>query len=263
MSSTPVLMNVAEGVCELTLNRPAALNAFNEDMHIKLAEAMDEIEKTKSIRAVIITGAGKAFCAGQDLSDRRRPEGAPPPDLGHSLDTYYNPLIRRLYALEKPTIAAVNGVAAGAGASVALACDLVFAAQSAKFIQAFSKVGLGPDSGASYFLPRAIGIAKAKGLALTGEVVSAEQAERMGLIWRVVADGDLLKCVRDQALLFAQGPTLGLAAIKRVFNQSLGNDLDAQLDLERDTQRTLGRSDDYRDGVQAFFEKRSPRFTGQ
>ena len=263
MSDAPLLVNTNDGVCTLTLNRPDALNAFTEEMHQLLADAMTQIEETQTIRAVILTGAGRAFCAGQDLSSRVRKDGDRAPDLGASLETYYNPLIRRLYALEKPTIAAVNGVAAGAGANIALACDLVFAAESARFIQAFCKIGLIPDSGGTYFLPRAIGLAKAKGLALTGEALSAEEAERLGLIWKVVADDALIAAAQNQAQKFAKGPTLGLAAIRRLMHHSLSNDLDAQLDLERDTQRKLGKTQDYREGIQAFFDKRPPKFTSK
>lgn len=263
MSEEPLLTKRENGVLELTLNRPDALNSMTEELHLKLQDAISQVESDETIRAVILTGAGRAFCAGQDLSGRRQTIDGEPPDLGHSLETYYNPLIRRLYALRVPTIAAVNGVAAGAGANIALACDLVFAAKSAKFIQAFCKIGLGPDSGGSYFLPRAVGLAKAKGLALTGEAVSAEDAERLGMIWQVVDDTALMETARAQAAKFADGPPLGLAAIRHVLHQSLSNDLDAQLDLERDTQRELGRSNDYREGVLAFFEKRTPKFTGR
>jgi 2-(1,2-epoxy-1,2-dihydrophenyl)acetyl-CoA isomerase len=247
----------------VTLNRPTALNAFNEAQHLALRKALDDIEADQTVRCLILTGSGRAFCSGQDLADRRRSQGDEAPDLGKSLGEFYNPLIRRLYGLKIPTIAAVNGVAAGAGANIALACDLVIAAQSARFIQAFSRVGLGPDAGGSYFLPRAIGLARAKALMLTGEPLGADEAAQWGLIWKAVPDDELMTTARELAEKLSTGPTLALAAIRDVLHQSLDNSLDEQLDLERDTQRELGRSRDYREGIEAFFEKRKPTFKGK
>jgi 2-(1,2-epoxy-1,2-dihydrophenyl)acetyl-CoA isomerase len=210
---------------------------------------------------VLITGAGKGFCAGQDLGDRNVAADEDI-DLGATLEANYNPLIRRLRALDKPTVCAVNGVAAGAGANLALACDIVLAARSARFIQAFCKIGLVPDSGGTYFLPRLVGEARAKGLALSGEPLSAEQAEAWGLVWKCVDDERLQAEARALAQRLAAGPTKGLGLIKRALHASFANDLDRQLDLERDLQREAGGSADYREGVSAFMQKRQPVFGG-
>ena len=250
-----------DGWATLILNRPDRLNAFNEDMHRRLAVALDEIALDETCRAVVLTGEGRGFCAGQDLSDRIRSVG--PPDLGATLEAFYNPLIRRIRALRKPVIAAVNGVAAGAGANLALACDVVLAARSAKFIQAFAKIGLAPDSGGTFFLPRLIGDARARALALLAEPVTAERAESWGMIWRVVDDDALPAEVEALAVHLATQPTQGLALTKEAFNASPTNSLDAQLDLERDLQRKAGRTSDYAEGVRAFMEKRAPLFTGK
>lgn len=263
MSNEPILLTRADGVATLTLNRPDALNAFTEPMHAALKQALDTVEADPSVRALLITGAGRAFCAGQDLNERKREEGAPPPDLGDTLGRLYNPMIRRLAAFRVPTIAAVNGVAAGAGCSLALTCDLVFAARAAKFLFAFAKIGLVPDSGATWALPRLVGRAKAAGLALTAETIDAEEAERIGLIWKVVDDAALMQTAQAQARQFAAGPTLGLGHIKQLLAASQNNELDAQLDLERDTQRELGRSHDYAEGTRAFLEKRKPVYRGE
>jgi 2-(1,2-epoxy-1,2-dihydrophenyl)acetyl-CoA isomerase len=248
-------------VLMLTLNRPDKLNSFNEAMHRDFRAALDQIERDAGVRAVLLTGAGKGFCAGQDLGDRNLGAGQDI-DLGATLEANYNPLIRRLRALEKPLVCAVNGVAAGAGANLALACDIVLAARSARFIQAFCMIGLVPDSGGTYFLPRLIGDARARALSLLGDPVSAEQAEAWGLVWRTFDDELLLGEARAIAQRLATGPTKGLGLIKRALNASFSNDLDHQLDLERDLQREAGRTSDYREGVSAFVQKRSATFRG-
>ncbi len=256
---------LAGGVATITLSRPERLNAFTRRMHEELREALAEVRSGRAegrIRALLLTGAGRAFCAGQDLDERRpNPDGSPP-DLGASIEHNYKPLVLALRALEMPVIAAVNGVAAGAGASLALACDLVVAARSASFIQAFSKLGLVPDTGGSWILPRLLGPARAMGLALLGERLSAEQAAEWGLIWQCVDDDALLPSATALAARLAAGPTLGYARTKQCIWASSGNDFETQLDLERDLMRELGRSDDYREGVAAFKEKRAARFTG-
>jgi 2-(1,2-epoxy-1,2-dihydrophenyl)acetyl-CoA isomerase len=212
---------------------------------------------------VLLTGAGRAFCTGQDLSTRKVSPGAAPIDLAVSIGSHYNPLVRRLRELPKPIVCAVNGVAAGAGANIALACDLVIAARSASFIQSFAKVGLVPDSGGTWFLPRLVGSARAMGLALLGDKISAEDAAAWGLIWKVVDDAQLMKEASSVARQLAEGPTRGYGLIKKALYMSPGNSLDAQLDLERDLQRQAGFSDDYREGVAAFLEKRKPSFKGK
>jgi 2-(1,2-epoxy-1,2-dihydrophenyl)acetyl-CoA isomerase len=257
-----VLFEVQDGYAVVTLNRPDRLNSFNPEMHEHLRAALMEVKRRDDVRALLLTGAGRGFCAGQDLSDRVVQAGAEPLDLGYTLSTYYNPLVRSLRELHKPIVCAVNGVAAGAGANIALACDIVLAARSATFIQAFCKIGLVPDSGGTYFLPRLVGTARAMGLALLGDKLGAEDAERWGLIWKCVEDAKLMDEARAIAAQLAVGPTKGLAEIKRAIYASPDNTLDAQLDLERDLQRELGRSGDYREGVAAFMAKRAPRFKG-
>ena len=252
-----------DGYAELTLNRPQSLNSFTTRMHEEVAAAVDDAAAAGDVRALLLTGAGRGFCAGQDLSDRAVKADAAPVDLGHTLDTYYNPLIRTLRSLPMPVVCAVNGVAAGAGANLALACDIVLAAKSARFIQSFCKIGLLPDSGGTWTLPRLLGNARASALALLGDAVSAEDAERWGMIYRSVDDDALLDEARRLCAHFATQPTRGLAAIKQALQASWQNDIDTQLDLERDTQRELGRSDDYREGVAAFIEKRTPSFGGK
>ena len=256
----PLLVSLDAGVLRLTLNRPDTLNAFTVAMTQALAAAFSRAETDGAVRCVLVTGAGRGFCAGQDLTERDM--SAKEIDLGGGLDTRYNPLIRRMRALEKPIVCAVNGVAAGAGANFALACDLVLAARSASFIQAFVKIGLVPDCGGSYFLPRLAGTQRAMALAMTGDRLSAEDAERWGVIWRCVEDSDLKGESEKMALSLAAGPTRSLGLIKRAIYASDGNSLAAQLDLERDLQREVGKGKDYREGVAAFLEKRKPAFTG-
>ena len=258
-----VLVSLDSGVLSITLNRPEKLNAFNPDVHKLLREAIERAAADAQVRAVLLTGAGRGFCAGQDLSERDVSPGAAPIDLAVSLGSNYNPLVRRLCELPKPIVCAVNGVAAGAGANLALACDIVLAARSARFVQAFSRIGLIPDCGGSYFLPRLVGGARAMGLAMLAESVGAEQAEQWGMIWRAVDDASLTAEAAALARRLAAGPTRGYGLLKRAMAASSGNSLDAQLDLERDLQREAGLSEDYREGVSAFKEKREPRFSGK
>jgi 2-(1,2-epoxy-1,2-dihydrophenyl)acetyl-CoA isomerase len=259
----PILVSRDAGVLSLTLNRPDKLNAFNPEMHKLLREALEEARDEAGVRAVLLTGSGRGFCAGQDLSERNLSADAAPIDLSVSLGSNYNPLVRRLRALPKPVVCAVNGVAAGAGANIALACDIVLAARSASFVQSFSKLGLVPDSGGTYFLPRLVGSARAMGLALLGERLSAEEAQRWGLIWKAVDDEHLVEEATKIAQTLAAGPTRGYGLIKKAIQASAGNSLDAQLDLERDLQRDAGFSEDYREGVAAFMQKRKPQYKGK
>ncbi|MEZ5779620.1 MAG: 2-(1,2-epoxy-1,2-dihydrophenyl)acetyl-CoA isomerase PaaG [Paracoccaceae bacterium] len=262
-ATNTVATEFANGVLRLTLNRPEKLNSFNEDMHLALRAGFESALQDKKVRAVLLTGAGRAFSAGQDLGDRDPSKGGPAPDLGHTLDTFYNPTLRFMRALEKPIVCAVNGVAAGAGANIALSCDIVLAAKSAKFIQAFAKIGLVPDAGGSWMLTRAIGEPRAKALALTATPVEAETAAAWGMIWKAV-DDDLLM---DEAVALAEslaaGPTLGLGLTKSLIHAAATNSHDAQLDLERDYQHRAGKSGDYAEGVRAFLEKRKPDFRGE
>ena len=258
-----VLVSLDAGVLCVTLNRPEVLNALNPEMHQLLRKALERAADEPEVRAVLLTGAGRGFCAGQDLSQRDVSPGAAPIDLSVSLGSYYNPLVRRLRELPKPVVCAVNGVAAGAGANLALACDIVLAARSASFIQSFSRIGLVPDSGGTWFLPRLVGKARAMGLALLGEKLEAEKAAAWGLIWKAVDDSQLLQESRSLCEKLADGPTKGYGLIKKAMNASSTNSLDAQLDFERDLQRDAGFSADYREGVTAFKEKRAPKFTGK
>lgn len=258
-----IVSDVQSGVMTLTLNRPERLNSFNDEMHRQLAEVLTQAERDETIRCLLITGAGRGFCAGQDLNDRNVDPSGDAPDLGYSVETFYNPLLRRLAKLPKPVIAAVNGVAAGAGATLALGCDMVIAARSAKFVMSFSKLGLVPDCGGTWFLPRLTGRARAMGLALLGDTLSAEQAHEWGMIWQVVDDEQLGDTARQLAQHFATQPTFGLGLIKQALYASETNTLDAQLDLERDYQRLAGRSEDYREGVSAFLAKRPATFKGK
>ncbi|MCK9258962.1 MAG: 2-(1,2-epoxy-1,2-dihydrophenyl)acetyl-CoA isomerase PaaG [Azoarcus sp.] len=257
---------VADGVATLTLNRPERLNAFTAAMHAELRVALDSVRAGREaglVRALVLTGAGRGFCAGQDLSDRQVSADGTPPDLGRSIEDNYKPLVLALRNLELPVIAAVNGVAAGAGANIALACDIVVAARSASFIQSFAKLGLVPDTGGSWILPRLIGPARALGLALLGDRLSAEQAAQWGLIWQCVDDDQLAGTVGDIAAKLAAGPTLGLARTKQAIWSASTRDFSEQLDVERDLMRELGHSEDYREGVAAFMNKRSPAFKGR
>jgi 2-(1,2-epoxy-1,2-dihydrophenyl)acetyl-CoA isomerase len=256
-----ILFETADGIARLTLNRPERLNSFNAEMHEEVRAALASL-KDAPVRVLVITGAGRGFCAGQDLNERAVAPGGAPPDLAASIEKYYKPLVLALRSLPMPVIAAVNGVAAGAGANIALACDLVVAARSASFVQAFCKLGLVPDSGGSWFLPRLIGTARAMGLALLGEKLPAEQAASWGLIWRCVEDGELAAVVDELARQLATAPTRGLARTKQAIYEGWGRTLPHQLDVERDYQGELGRSADYAEGVAAFAEKRTPRFTG-
>ena len=258
----PVLVSLESGVMRVTLNRPERLNAFNVELHQGLAAAMARAESEAAIRCLLVTGAGRGFCAGADLTQRDM-KSAAPIDLGAGLDAWYNPLVRRMRALPKPIVCAVNGVAAGAGANFALACDLVIAARSASFIQAFVKIGLVPDCGGTYFLPRLAGMQRAMALAMTGDRLSAEDAERWGLIWKCVDDSAFKGESEKVALTLASGPTRSLGLIKKAMYASAGNSLSAQLDLERDLQREVGKGKDYREGIASFLEKRKPQFTGQ
>ena len=263
MSNTTIEHAFEDGLVTVTLNRPDRLNAFNTDMHAELRGVLEGAAADAAVRCVLLTGAGRGFCAGQDLSDRSVQPGDASPDLGASIEKNYNPLIHLITGLEKPVICAVNGVAAGAGANLAFACDIVFAARSARFIQSFCRIGLIPDSGGTWHLPRLAGHARAMGMALLGDAVDAETAERWGLIWRCVADAELLaEAVRLGKHLAAQ-PTVGLALIKKALRASWSNDLDTQLELEKELQRAAGRTADYQEGVHAFLEKRSAHFSGR
>jgi 2-(1,2-epoxy-1,2-dihydrophenyl)acetyl-CoA isomerase len=258
-----VLTERRGAVLTVTLNRPDKLNAFNEAMHDALARALAEAEDDRTVRAVILTGAGRGFSAGQDLSDRMRGDGEAARDLGATVEGYYNPLVRRIRALPVPVVVAINGVAAGAGLNVALACDVVLAGQSATFLEPFANLGLVPDAGGTFTLPRAVGIIKARAMAMLADRIDADTAERWGLVYRVFPDDELLAEARRIADRLADLPTDGLAAMKRAFDRGATNSLDAQLDVERDLQREAGRHPDYQEGVAAFIEKRKPAFRGR
>ncbi len=263
MSFDTILFDVTDGVAKIVLNRPDKLNSFTGQMHKEIRSYMKTVEKDDSIRCLLITGSGRGFCAGQDLNDRDVSTNATTPDLGESLEKNYNPLVRRIKALEKPVICAVNGVAAGAGANLALACDIVLAARSASFIQSFSKIGLVPDCGGTWSLPRTVGHARAMALSLLADKVPAEQAEAWGMIWKCIDDDELLPEAEKMAAYLATQPTKGLGYTKRAIHASSNNTFDQQLDVERDLQRIAGRTQDFQEGVKAFINKQKPKFAGQ
>ena len=263
MSYRNIEFEISKGVAILRLNRPDALNSFTAEMHGEVREALSGAAEDRAVRAVLLTGNGRGFCAGQDLNDRAVAPGEAMPDLGDSVENYYNPLIRLLTTMEKPVICAVNGVAAGAGANIALACDIVIAARSASFIESFSRLGLIPDSGGTWILPRLVGMARARGLAMLGPKVSAEQAEAWGMIWQVVDDDELMATALGLAEQMATQPTRGFAFTKQALAASAANSLDAQLELEKELMRAAGRTHDYQEGVKAFLEKRQPNYKGE
>lgn len=260
MSYECIKFELTENTARISLNRPDKLNSFTVQMHEELADALTKVE-AQGVRVLLLTGEGRGFCAGQDLSERQMSTGEV--DLGYTIDTYYAPLVRRLRAMPWPVVVGVNGVAAGAGANLALAGDIVIATESASFIQPFCRLGLLPDTGGTYFLPRLVGEARAKGLSLLGEKLSATQAAQWGLIWECVADADFQARLEALCDHFASAPTKGLAATKQVIQASLSHSLDQQLDLERDTMRQLGKTADYAEGVDAFMNKRQPQFKGK
>jgi 2-(1,2-epoxy-1,2-dihydrophenyl)acetyl-CoA isomerase len=262
MAFESILFSVETDVARLTLNRPDKLNSFNSVMHAEVREALTRVTAERA-RVLVLSGAGRGFCAGQDLGDRTVAPGASGIDLGESIEKNYKPLVLALRNLPLPVIAAVNGVAAGAGANIALACDIVIAARSASFVQAFCRLGLVPDSGGTWMLPRLVGNARALGLALLGDKLPAEQAAAWGLIWRCVEDDELGSTVDQLARQLAAAPTRALARSKQAINAASQHSLEQQLDMERDFQRELGRSADYAEGVAAFTAKRQPHFTGR
>ena len=263
MNYKNILFDISDGIATLTLNRPDKLNSFTAEMHGEVRLALEQVAADRSARVLVLTGAGRGFCAGQDLGDRAVAPGGAPVDLGESVEKYYAPLVLSLRALPMPVICAVNGVAAGAGANIALACDIVIAARSASFNEVFCKLGLIPDTGGTYFLPRLIGSARATGLAMLGDRLSAERAEQWGLIWKCVDDAALAGEVAALAKHFATAPTLGLARAKQALQASGLNTLEQQLALEAGMMRELGYTEDYRESVSAFMEKRSPAFKGK
>jgi 2-(1,2-epoxy-1,2-dihydrophenyl)acetyl-CoA isomerase len=263
MSYQTIQFEVTDDIARLTLNRPDRLNSFNTTMHAEVRTVLAGLTDGSAARVLVITGAGRGFCAGQDLGDRAVAPGGTAVDLGDSIEKNYKPLVMTLRNLPMPVIGAVNGVAAGAGANIALACDLVIAAKSASFVQAFAKLGLVPDSGGTWFLPRLVGTARAMGLAFLGDKLSAEQAAQWGLIWRCVEDAEFADAVDALARQLAAAPTRGLARTKQAIYESWGCSLEQQIDTERDFQSELGRTADYAEGVAAFGEKRAPKFTGK
>jgi 2-(1,2-epoxy-1,2-dihydrophenyl)acetyl-CoA isomerase len=263
MTYESIQFTIDSGIAVLTLNRPDRLNSFTQAMHLEVRDALAKLQADKSVRVLLITGAGRGFCAGQDLNDRAVEPGAPGVDLGESVEKFYAPLVMTIKNLPMPVICAVNGVAAGAGANLALACDIVLAAKSASFIEAFCKLGLIPDTGGTWHLPRLVGPARALGLAMLGEKLTAEKAEQWGLIWRCVADDELMNEAMAMARHFATAPTKGLAFTKQAMQASYANTLPEQLQLEANMMRELGHSHDYREGVAAFIAKRPASFKGE
>lgn len=262
MSYETIKYETNNGIAKLTLNRPEVFNSLNEQMHKELKSAISEIKKDKTLRVLVITGEGKAFCAGQDLNDRSVNDGDAKLDLGESIERKYNPLIKSIYNLEIPVICKINGVAAGAGVGIALACDFVIAVDTASFIQAFCKIGLVPDSGNSFFLPKLVGMARAKELCMLGDKLSAKTAQEYGLISKVYSKETIDEEVEKLAVHFSTAPTYGLSLIKKALNESLENNLEEQLELEKNLQREAGFSNDYKEGVAAFLQKRAPNFKG-
>ena len=257
-----IIYTASQGVARLTLNRPDKLNSFTGAMHGEIADALATVQSDKNIRVLVITGAGRGFCAGQDLADPEMVMGDTAPDIGNVVEKYYKPLVLRLQNLRVPTVAMVNGVAAGAGASVALACDLVIAGKSASFLQAFSKIGLSPDTGATWFLPQRVGMARAIGLAMLADKLPAEKAAEWGLIWQVVDDAALGATVDALAAQLAGMPTKALVRTRQAMHAAPNHTLEQQLSMEGGFMRELGWSPDFAEGVAAFMEKRAPRFTG-
>ncbi|MGK5077949.1 2-(1,2-epoxy-1,2-dihydrophenyl)acetyl-CoA isomerase PaaG [Janthinobacterium sp. HLX7-2] len=262
MTYQNILFTIEQGIATLTLNRPDKLNSFTQAMHEEVRDAIAQVNADKSVRVFVLTGAGRGFCAGQDLSDRAVAPGSKGVDLGESVEKNYAPLVLALKALPMPVICAVNGVAAGAGANLALACDIVIAGKSASFVEVFCKLGLIPDTGGTFFLPRLIGSARAMGLAMLGEKLTAEKAEDWGLIWKCVEDAQLFDETQKLAVHFSTAPTKGLALTKQALAASGANTLPQQLALEARMMSELGNSDDYREGVASFMEKRTPQFKG-
>jgi 2-(1,2-epoxy-1,2-dihydrophenyl)acetyl-CoA isomerase len=262
MTFEKILITREDGLATLTFNAPDRLNAVSRKMIAEIKTCWEELAADASVRAVLLTGAGRGFCAGADLADPDR-EASATADSGAALDKFFNPVMRAMRALPKPIISAVNGVAAGVGMSFALASDIAIAGKSASFLQAFARIGLLPDGGSTWFLPRLVGEQRARALAMLAPKISAEQAKEWGLIWDVVDDGGLMKTATAVARGLADGPTLSLARIKEAMNRASGNQLSQQLDLERDFQRELGRSEDFREGVSAFLAKRKPAFKGK
>lgn len=255
-----IIVSITNGVCELRMNRPEVFNSFNKSMALALQKALDDCVDNDEVRAIVITGEGKAFCAGQDLAEATDPNG---PELQSIVREHYNPIIKKIREIEKPVIGAVNGVAAGAGANIALACDVTFAKESASFIQAFSKIGLIPDSGGTFFLPRIVGMQKALALMFTGDKVVAKEAESMNMIYKSVEDEQFEETVNAFAAKLAKMPTKGLGLTKKAVNASWSNDLNAQLDVEEKLQTEAGSTHDFNEGVASFLEKRKPGFTGK
>lgn len=263
MNYQHILYTVEDGLARLTLNRPDKLNSLTAAMLLEVHAALDAAAADEGVRALVLTGTGRGFCAGQDLSDLKPPPGSDTVDFGQVVGDYYSPLVRRLRAMPKPVVCAVNGVAAGAGANIALACDIVIAVQTANFIQPFCKLGLVPDAGGTWLLPQLVGRARAMGLALLGDALGAQQAADWGLIWKCVDTANFEAEVTATARKLASGPTLGLASTKQAIDAAATSTLDEQLDRERDLQRELGHSQDYAEGVSAFLNKRVARFSGR